>query len=462
VAEHFDDPQKAYGIVEQVRGRVTTDLLMAGSITSEEANQSEAKISQLRLKLMSAHSNENVRRIRDQIFTAQESRWASPGISILKAQSHGTVSVERVQEILRPSALMLEYIVADRRSYCVVISHSTVRIVSLPGKRRIEDVIADYVKAVKAKRPARNEARALYGVLLQPIPGINQKEDLIVIRDGQLHLVPFDALEDANGRFVIDSCIVTYVPSATSFYLMAREKRSRETFSHPLLAVGGIPYSGDKQLTDRAIIRGYQPGRTLTDLPSSRDEVLAANTAVPGPTNTLLLGTRATEAAFKHADLENYRIIHLSVHGFANGKDPDQAMLILLPDRAAGEDGFLQASEVTMLRLRADLVVLSACDTAVGPVEGQEGIETLSRAFFLAGARNVISTLWSIDDTFSLHLMKRFYAHLGTHESPAYALTAAKRDVIRSFRKQAVPYYWAGFTFEGLADRDVMPHSTVN
>jgi CHAT domain-containing protein len=128
--------------------------------------------------------------------------------------------------------------------------------------------------------------------------------------------------------------------------------------------------------------------------------------------------------------------------------------LVLLSDPSVGEDGFLQISEIVQLRLHADLVILSACDTAVGPVQGEEGIAALSRAFLLAGAKAVVSTLWSIDDTYSLVLMKHFYAHLTAHEPAAYALAEAKRDTLREFGRTAVPYYWAGFTFEGAADRD--------
>jgi CHAT domain-containing protein len=101
---------------------------------------------------------------------------------------------------------------------------------------------------------------------------------------------------------------------------------------------------------------------------------------------------------------------------------------------------------------------LSACDTAVGPVEGEEGIETLSRAFLLAGARSVVSTLWSVDDTSSLFLMTRFYAHLASHEPVALALTAAKRDMLLKFGHDQAPYHWAAFTLEGAAGDSIPLH----
>ena len=96
--------------------------------------------------------------------------------------------------------------------------------------------------------------------------------------------------------------------------------------------------------------------------------------------------------------------------------------------------------------------MLSACETAVGPLQGEEGISTLSNAFLLAGARSVVSTLWAIEDEPSLFLMKGFYQRLKTSSSPAEAMSEAKRDMLKTFGPQSLPLYWAGFTVEG-ADR---------
>jgi len=450
VAERLHDPKKAYSIVEQVRGRVTTDLLMAGSVTSDEARRTERRIAQLRLKLRDVRSASEVRRIGDQIFTVEQSRWVTPEISILKARSHGTVGIDLLQHGLRGSEVILEYVVADPHSYCLVISRSNVRIVTLAGKQQIEVLIAAYLKAARAKQPAFAEARHLYDALLQPVPEVLRKQDLVVIRDGQLHFVPFDGFIDPAGHYVAETRNVTYAPSSTAFYWLTTQKRLARPFPRTLLAVGGLPYS-PSELKQISLTRGYE-GSDLSDLPASRDEVLAANAAVQDRGNTVLLGSSGTESAFKRANLPDYRIVHLAVHGFASKRDPNSSALVLLSDPSAGEDGFLQASEVVQLRLNADLVILSACDTAVGPVEGEEGIATLSRAFRLAGAKAVVSTLWAIDDAFSLFLMKQFYRHLAAHEPAAYALAAAKRDMLRQFGHEALPYYWAGFTFEGAAD----------
>jgi CHAT domain-containing protein len=447
VADRFSDPSKAYSIIEQVRGRVTTDLLMDGAVAPAQAKKDQLAISELRLKLAAARSTSDVRRIRDQIFLVEQTRWITPEVSILKAKAEDQVSLEQVQRSLDPAAVILEYVVADPRSYCLVISKTDVRILPLAGKQSIEALIAAYLKAVKAKAPAHNEARSLYDALLAPIPMAAQKEHLFVVRDGPLHLVPFDGFIDGGGRYIAETHTVVYEPSATSFYLLTSQKHRPISFGHTLLAVGGVPYS-PTELRQANITRGYDPG-ALSDLPASKDEVIAAEAALHGPGDLLLIGPRATESAFKRAATSQYGIIHLAVHGYASTTERNRSALVLLSDPAAGEDGFLQASEIVQLPLNSDLVILSACDTAIGPIEGEEGIAALSGAFLLAGARSVVSTLWSIDDTFSLFLMKQFYKHLASHEPPAAALTAAKRDMLRKFGAAAVPYYWAAYTLEG-------------
>ena len=145
----------------------------------------------------------------------------------------------------------------------------------------------------------------------------------------------------------------------------------------------------------------------------------------------------------------------MAVHGVANEKHPERAALILLSDSTSGDDGVLEASDIVHLHTNADLIVLSACDTAVGRLQGEEGIANLSLAFQLAGAKTVVSTLWTIEDTTALYLMKRFYAHLAKKGTVAHALTAAKRDMLKTYGTQAVPYYWASFKVEGAGDQPV-------
>ena len=435
IAEHGGDPTKGFTVVEQARGRVMTDLLMSGDKTSPESLATEKNLGRLRLQLTEAHSEKDIEKLRDQIFLAEQSRSVTPEVSILKAREHQVITSRQLQDSLSNSEALLEYVVDDPASYCLVITRTGIRIVKLPAKEALSSLVIAYLDKLKAKERADDEARHLYDVLLGGLPGLQDAKQFIIVRDGQLHLVPFDALVEPSGRYVVESRTVVYAPSATSFFLL-RTAAKRKSAAQGVLAVGGVPYQ--------------QSGTGLGDLPSSRDEALGAAAALPNPSNTLLLGKEATETAFKKS--VNHRIIHLAVHAIANNSSPDRAALVLLSDPQHGEDGSLYPSEIVQLPLDADLVVLSACDTAVGPIEGEEGISTLARAFLLAGTRTVVSTLWTIDDDSTLYLMKVFYAELARKKSVPEALRVAKRSMLKKFGpSKAVPYYWAGLTVEGLA-----------
>ena len=245
IAQHFNNPAKAFSIIEQVRGRITTDLLMAGSVTPEQARNEEHTISQLQLKLMAAHSDVEVSRIRDQIFLAEQSRWITPDVSILKARAHVLAGLSRVERSLSPSSVILEYVMADPQSYCLVITHDGSHIVSLAGRERINTLVTAYLEAVKAKRPGRGEGRQLYNILLRHITEATQKETLVIIPDGALHLVPFEGFVDDSGKYLVETHTIIYEPSATSFYLLTQDVRRARSFAHALLAVGGVPYDPD-------------------------------------------------------------------------------------------------------------------------------------------------------------------------------------------------------------------------
>jgi CHAT domain-containing protein len=313
----------------------------------------------------------------------------------------------------------------------------------------IESRVEAYRRAVEANLGATREARGLYQTLLQPIREAAVARKLIIVRDGALHRVPFDALVGPSGEYVLQTKTAEYAPSATGYYVLSRSREDRKDPEglKTALAIGGIPYASTSLATGD-VTRGYRSA--FTNLPSSADEALAVRAAIGSSRTTLLTGQQATETALMQGDLHEYEILHFGVHGIANAVYPDRASLILLSDKRAGDDGFLQSPEIAQLRLNADLVVLSACESAAGPLQGQEGVANLSRAFLLAGARSVVSSLWTVDDKSSLYLMRRFYRRIADGKTFGTALAEAKRDMIRDFGPNAVPSKWAAFTLEGL------------
>jgi CHAT domain-containing protein len=263
---------------------------------------------------------------------------------------------------------------------------------------------------------------------------------------------------------VLYSHLVTYAPSATVLYLL-RTARSTEQATLPFLGVGDVDHgqqatsaqnSNESGNSGGSVSRGLYDlaGARFPRLPGTRQEVVSS-AEIFGKKSVVLLGREATEAAFKSQPLAEFRVIHLAVHGIANTKFPERAALVLGIDPASQEDGLLQAREISVLSLNADLVTLSACDTGVGRLQGEEGIANLVRAFLLAGARTVVATLWSADDTFTTALIKEFYGRLSEGQDKGSALRQAKIDLLKKFGEETLPYYWAGFIMvgEGHADR---------
>jgi CHAT domain-containing protein len=189
-------------------------------------------------------------------------------------------------------------------------------------------------------------------------------------------------------------------------------------------------------------------GIQLHDLPQTRSEVQGIGKLL-GQESVILLGNDATETAFKKEPLDQFRILHLAVHGFADTQYPERSALVLGKDPRSGDDGLLQVREIIRLRLNAELTTLSACDTGVGKLQGQEGISNLVEAFLVAGSQSVVASLWSADDTFASALMERFYQRMAQGEDTSSALRNAKLDLLAKYGDQVRPFYWAAFIAVG-------------
>jgi len=147
-------------------------------------------------------------------------------------------------------------------------------------------------------------------------------------------------------------------------------------------------------------------------------------------------------------------VIHLAAHGFGDEAAPDRAAIVLSPG-SSSQDGLWQAREIRKTRLNAEIVVLSACETGTGRLQGQEGIMNLARAFLAAGARSVVASLWDVDDRSTATVMESFYQHLAAGASVKEALRLAQLDFIKTYAEQASPYLWAGFEVIGDGTRKI-------
>jgi CHAT domain-containing protein len=235
---------------------------------------------------------------------------------------------------------------------------------------------------------------------------------------------------------------------------MLRTAKAEVQPPRPFLGVAygaGRPESApDKQSSARGLESAFA---SLKPLPFARDEVLAG-ARVAGPESVTLLDDAATESALKAEPIKEFKIIHLAMHGFSDVGDPDRAGLVLAPGNPK-EDGLWQAREIRESRMAAELVTLSACETGVGRLQGEEGVMNLARLFLVAGAKSVVASLWDADDRSTATLMAHFYRQIAGGKTVAEALRAAQIEMLKEFGADMPPYYWAGFTVIGDGKRQI-------
>jgi CHAT domain-containing protein/tetratricopeptide (TPR) repeat protein len=453
----------ALSVLEAIRGRTAAAALENGisfkSDESPEARVLETKISELQLQLL--HSDDPTERanLRGRLIEYERRlEWTGPAGISRHGRFEVTATIQEIQDILRPDELLLEYALDEPHAYCVWISKKAAGIQGLPaGRQAIERLAGKYLSELRAKGNAIEDAQQLSKILLEPIAQEATSARLIIVPDGLLHLLPFETLRDSSGRLLVEAKTIGYVPAATILYIL----RNRKTLEarRPFLGVGDVAYENQgsisaqlqkpEELRNR-IAREVSDlfGTPLYDLPETRAEVLEISKIV-GKDAAFLLGRDATETAFKSQPLADFKIIHLAVHGFADNQFPERAGLVLGHDPASHDDGLLQLREIIGLRFNADLVTLAACNTGVGKLQGEEGVTNLVEAFLLSGAKTVVASLWTADDTYTRDLMERFYTHIAEGQDKASALRQAKIDLLVRYGRQIPPYYWAAFVLVG-------------
>ena len=433
----------ALQILEQVRGRIETEALEHHANHPAHApTPDEQKLTTLNLALINTDDPVT----RDSLINNINNTELEISPSALAQQT--TVHPVRLAELqrdLKPSELLIEYVLAERGSYALAITQTSVTPYHLPAKVQIDADSTLYRKEVRAQKTDKVLAQRLFSELLNPIHEYRQKTDLIIVPDGALHLLPFAALADKDS-YVLQTHTVDVVPSSTVFNLLRKRLSDKASDKLPYVGVAAWTQPAD---TRNAIMRAISgPERSqLAPLPDSKLEVETVATDLPRP-STILLGADATEARFKHLSLNSTEVIHLALHGYADLDYPDRSALVFAPDPSGSEDGLLQVREIRGLHLNAKLVTLSACDTGVGPV-GEAGVANLVNAFIEAGADSVVSTLWELEDHATEHLMTMFYSQLAQHSRKVDALRTAQLDLLN---QDLPPYYWASFQIVGDPD----------
>ena len=438
--KRYDDALQA---LERVRGRVETEALEHHASQPVHApTPDEQELTRLNLALINTDDPATRASLTSEIDNTELK--ISPSALAQETTIH-PVHLAEVQRTLSPSALLIEYVLAERNSYAFAITHTSVTPYRLPPKAQIESDSNLYRKEIRAQKADVALAQRLFSELLEPIKEYRQKTDLIIVPDSSLHLLPFAALAD-KGSYVLKTHTVDVAPSSTVFDLLHKRLAQEASAAMPYIGVAAWTQPAD---TRNPIVRAISgPERSqLAPLPDSKLEVETIAADLPRP-STILLGADATETRFKHLSLNSTEVIHLALHGYADLDYPDRSALIFAPDPSGTEDGLLQVREIRGLHLKAKLVTLSACNTGVGPV-GEAGVANLVNAFIEAGADSVVSTLWELEDHTTERLMTTFYSQLARHDRKVDALRVAQLDLLN---QGLPPYFWASVQIVGDPD----------
>jgi CHAT domain-containing protein len=469
--QHFElviksgDVPGAFRVLERVRGRTLAWALEdRKALPTAESGQTaslETDLAALQVQLMQTNTAEKREQLMDQLVEYE--RRLGLAWTREDAPGHGLpvepASLSKVQEVLKPDEVLLEYVLDDPTSFCIVVSQKRAYVRVLPaGRKEIENLSRRFVGEIRTKANGGELSMRLYAMLVKAVPEAATATRIIIAPDAILNLLPFEALRDPQGEYILKSRVISYVPSGTILNTL-RHAEKQNPAPKPLLAVGDVEYENQggmgRRIPSPASIRGRiergiadLSGIGLHDLPETRAEVEEIGKIV-GSDSVMLLGKDATETGFKKQPLVQFRILHLAVHGFADTQYPERSALVLGTDPQSDDDGLLQVREIIRLRLNAELTTLSACDSGVGKLQGQEGISNLVEAFLVAGSKSVVASLWSADDTFASALMEQFYRHLAQGEDTSSALRNAKLDLLAKYGDQVSPFYWAAFIAVG-------------
>jgi CHAT domain-containing protein len=284
---------------------------------------------------------------------------------------------------------------------------------------------------------------ALLGPLLKKLAGARR---LIVIADGPLAGFPFEVLE-RNARPVGLDFEVRYAASLAAYrqaFWLSQQPTSRT--SRTLLAIGAPDYATLGEAGPAAL-----RGRRWTNLPGAAAEVASIAAQFPPARRTVLLGAGATREQFlrmlNRGALSAGGFLHVAAHAYLSADAPQWSSLVLGSATRTGP-GYVTAAELAAYNIDAELVTLSACETALGREIAGEGLFGLPYALAVAGARATVLTLWSVADESTATFMKRFYARLARGERPAAALARTKREFMRHPR-WSDPFFWAPFVLYG-------------
>lgn len=400
-------------------------------------------------------------------------RRATPRIAALSRAP--SLTLRDTQRLLDDDTLLLWYALGTERSFLWVVGPHSLATHPLPRREEIETAARQVheLLAKSHKKGVREQAQLAAAVLgdmvVAPAAGQIGNKRLLIASDGALQYVPFAALPMDRRRVpLLAEHEIVHVPSAAVLALVRRGLAERRPAPKALAVLADPVFSRNdpRVLRPAGAITSVRTAGPVSDADrSAREsgldrfdrliytaaEAEAILALVPPSDRFEALGFEAKRTMVLSGKLSHYRILHFATHGLLNARHPELSgvVLSLVDEEGRPLDGFLRVQDLVHLSLPADLVVLSACRTALGKEIRGEGLVGLTQGFLVAGAGRVLVSLWNVNDLATAELMERFYRHLLEDKmSPAEALRSAQLSMLREER-WAPPYYWAGFTLQG-------------
>jgi CHAT domain-containing protein len=417
----------AFEYAERAKSRALVDMLAAKQDFTAKTGDKRA----IRELLAAQAAQEKELLVQDESVNRSQTRGIaiknratlteqSPELASLVSVT--SLSVHEIQSSIPDDEVLIEYYYAGNEMVAFILSSRGLKAVQLNGNGLIGE-IQEFRRRVGNRESSDygELSRRLYARLVAPLEDSLHNRNLIIVPHGALHYLPFNALYDGKG-YLIDQYGIRILPSAS--------------------VIKYLPVKKGVGLADILAFGNPDLGDPRFDLPYAQNEAIAV--ADTRPTSKVLLGKEATEAAFERFGGE-FDIIHFAAHGQFDGEAPLRSAIMLA--REGQTDGMLTVDKLYALKLNADLVTLSACETGLGKIASGDDIVGLTRGFLYAGSSSVVASLWKVDDLATAHLMTQFYANLKTSN---------KREALRSAQldtkgKHPHPFYWASFQLTGKA-----------
>ncbi|OGB94835.1 MAG: hypothetical protein A3H39_07530 [candidate division NC10 bacterium RIFCSPLOWO2_02_FULL_66_22] len=423
----------AFDVSERARARAFLDLLgnrVTLSRVRSQALIAEERALRERISALKAQPEDSPALRRELELAREAYRAFLQRVRQVDREQSSLMTVEpltlsQVQALLPEDAVLLEYFVTQQATILWTVDRKTVSAISLPlrgpGLARLVQSFREMIASRERQDDTQRMAQSLFNQLVRPALRGRTFRELLIVPHDALHYLPFQALMSAPGRYLIQDAPLYYYSSAS---LMQFTRAKVQGGTANLFALGN-PDLQDPTLNLRFAER----------------EVRAVAALFP---NTVLLTRREATKATTREHSPRHTILHFATHAELDETDPLGSALRLAPSNS--DDGRLEVQEIFGMELHASLVVLSACETALGKLTRGDELTGLTRAFIYAGTPSIITTLWKVSDRASYELMREFYQHLKAGRDKAEALRQAQ---LATLAKYPHPYYWAAYQLTG-------------